>query len=181
MTGLFFVELRSDGGVGIEGGRVEHRTAGSRWGSLRLRLTSEGSWLLKLLGNELLLLWLLRLLLGNELLLLRLLRLLLRRPSPGCEDKLELIRSDGDFPRSTLALLALRSKLSLLLLLGQQLLLLLLLLLDRPVDVELGEARLPCFGDLVLNEADLLLTLVQELLLFRTEFQWLQALNIKVR
>ena len=59
-------------------------------------------WLLKLLGNELLLLWLLRLLLGNELLLLRLLRLLLRRPSPGCEDKLELIRSDGDFPRSTL-------------------------------------------------------------------------------
>ena len=80
--------------------------------------------------------------------------------------------------KPSLALLALRSKLSLLLLLGQQLLLLLLLLLllDRPVDVELGEARLPCFGDLVLNEADLLLTLVQELLLFRTEFQWLQAL-----
>ena len=81
------------------------------------------------------------------------------------------------------SLLALRSKLSLLLLLlGQQLLLLLLLgdllllLLDRSVDVELGGARLPRLGDLVPNEAELLLALVQELLLLRTELQRLQAL-----
>ena len=84
------------------------------------------------------------------------------------------------------SLLALRSKLSLLLLLlGQQLLLLLLLsdkqlllllLLDGPVDVELCESGLPGLGDLVLDEADLLLPLVQELLLLRAELQWLQTL-----
>jgi len=135
-------------------------------------------WLLKLLGNKLL------------LLRLRLLWLLLSPPSPGCEDQLELLLSNVDLLRGALTLLALRSKLSLLLLLGQQLLLLLLLLgelllllllLDSSVDVELGNTRLPRFGDLVLNEAELLLALVQELLLFRTEFQRLQILKIKAR
>ena len=63
----------------------------------------------------------------------------------------------------------------LLLLLGE--LLLLLLLLHSSVDVELGDTRLPRFGDLVLNEAELLLALVQELLLFRSEFQRLQILS----
>merc|ERR1719245_1218481 len=101
---LLLVELRGDGGVGIEGGRVKHRSAGSRRGSWRLRLTSKSSWLLKLLWDELLLLLLLRnklllltlLLLGSKLLLLG---LLLGRPGPGCEDQLKLIRSDVDLLR----------------------------------------------------------------------------------
>ena len=135
--------------------------------------------LLLLLRNKLLLLTLL--LLGSKLLLLG---LLLGRPGPGCEDQLKLIRSDVDLLRLCSALLTLGSELALLLL-GQQLLLLLLLsgkelllllLLDRPVDVELGEPGLPRLGDLVLNEADLLLALVQELLLLRAELQRLQTL-----
>ena len=145
---------------------------------------------MKLLLDELLLLLLLRnkllllrlLLLGSKLLLLG---LLLSRPGPGCEDQLKLIRSDVDLLRLGSALLTLGSELALLLLLGQQLLLLLLLsgkelllllLLDRPVDVELGEPGLPRLGDLVLDEADLLLALVQELLLLRTELKRLQTL-----
>ena len=137
--------------------------------------------LLLLLRNKLLLLTLL--LLGSKLLLLG---LLLGRPGPGCEDQLKLIRSDVDLLRLCSALLTLGSELALLLLLlGQQLLLLLLLsgkelllllLLDRPVDVELGEPGLPRLGDLVLDEADLLLALVQELLLLRAELQRLQTL-----
>ena len=122
------------------------------------------------------------LLLGSKLLLLG---LLLGRPSPCCEDQLKLIRSDVDLLRLCSALLTLGSELALLLLLGQQLLLLLLLsgeqlllllLLDRHVDVELGEPGLPRLGDLVLDEAYLLLALVQELLLLRTELQRLQTL-----
>ena len=62
--------------------------------------------MLKLLGNELLRLRLLRLLLRNKLLLLRLLWLLLLSPSPSCEDQLELIRSDVDLLRLRGALLS---------------------------------------------------------------------------
>ena len=136
--------------------------------------------LLLLLRNKLLLLTLL--LLGSKLLLLG---LLLSRPGPGCEDQLKLIRSDVDLLRLCSALLTLGSELALLLLLGQQLLLLLLLsgeqlllllLLNRPVDVELCEPGLPRLGDLVLDEADLLLALVQELLLLCAELQRLKTL-----
>ena len=76
-----------------------------------------------------------------------------------------------------MSLLLLLGQQLLLLLLGELLLLLLLLLLHSSVDVELGDTRLPRFGDLVLNEAELLLALVQELLLFRSEFQRLQILS----